>query len=132
MSEASDVVDLVTYVWARHRSRMAGLTDEEWAWLPTGDQQLGLRWRLDHIAETLSDSRNSTWLGVGEATLVAGSAPSAADALECGERAVAAWGDLLLQMGDAALAAELGPTAGTFATSSRRSFVLHIVDELIH
>src|SRR4051795_10062396 len=78
MSEASDVVDLVTYAWARHRSRMAGLTDEEWAWLPTGDQRLGLRWRLDHIAETLSDSRNSTWLPGGGGTPPSRSAPPAA------------------------------------------------------
>src|SRR5947207_13962261 len=132
MSEASDQVDLADYVWGRHRSRMADLTDGEWRWLPTSDQQLGLAWRLDHVADTLSDSRNSAWLGVGEARPVTGSARSAADALDRGERAFDWWRGLLLQLDDAALATELGPGAGTFATSSRRSFVLHVVGELLH
>ena len=132
MSEGSDPVDLVEYVWVRHRSRMAELTDEEWRWLPTGDQQLGLGWRLDHIVEVLSDSRNSEWVGLAGATPVAGSARSAADALERGEQAFDSWRGLLRQLDDAALAVDLGPVAGTFAESSRRSFVLHVVDELIH
>ena len=42
------------------------------------------------------------------------------------------WRAMLLATTDASLAAPLGAIAGPYATDTRRSFVLHIADELIH
>jgi hypothetical protein len=44
---------------------MSGLTDDEWAWEPVSDGR-SLRWRLAHIAQLLTESRNTEWLGLIE------------------------------------------------------------------
>ena len=132
MSETADLVAFADFVWLRHRTRMSGLADDEWRWLPTTDDDLGLRWRLDHIAQLLSEPRNAQWLGLPADSLDDEPAESAGAALERGERAFDSWRTTLSQLDSAALAADLGPLAGPFAESSRRSFVLHVMDELIH
>jgi len=40
--------------------------------------------------------------------------------------------DLLAATGDAVLAAPVGAPAGRYGDATRRSFALHIADELIH
>jgi hypothetical protein len=132
-SSRDDVLDLFDHAWRRFRARMDGLGDGEWAWQPTPDERLTLHRRLRHIAELLREERNGPWLG-----LPAGSAPpaaeaaDAADALLRAEEAYAAWRGRLAALPEEALAAPVGPAAGPYAASTRRSFALHIADELIH
>ncbi len=60
-----DVLDLLDHTWERLWNRMAGLTDREWSWRPVdADDKITIRWRLFHIAEVLTQSRNWTWLAV--------------------------------------------------------------------
>jgi hypothetical protein len=45
------VIELFDYVFGR----LEGLTDEEWAWCPTPDDRVSIRWRLEHIATPPGD-----------------------------------------------------------------------------
>jgi hypothetical protein len=50
-----DLVETFRYVADRLVARLAGLTDDEWAWAPiASDDRVTIRWRLDHIASTLT------------------------------------------------------------------------------
>jgi len=133
--EHEDLVELFDHVWDRFWHRMDGLGSEEWSWLPTDDRRIGLRWRLGHIRRLLSEERNAIWLGRDAAL-----APSpdqrpatAAQALADVYAAYRSWRELLSGLGEGlGLDEPLGDVAGSFASASRRSFVLHIADELIH
>lgn len=127
-----DVLELCDYVWARLRHRLIGLTDDEWAWLPTADPDLGLRWRLDHIADTLREHRNAQWLGRAPGTVEVKPATDAETAVAQLEAAYAEWRGHLSALTDAELRQAVGPIGGSFAESSRHAFVLHVADELIH
>lgn len=113
---------------------MGGLDDEEWDWAPTADRRIGLRWRLAHLRRTLSEDRNAAWLGVHvEPTGVAGrKATNAASALADVLVAYTWWREQLAGLDDDDLNERIGEVAGPFADASRRSFVLHVVDELTH
>lgn len=133
MTATADVAGLLEYATTRLQDRMAGLTDHEWEWQPVaGDARVTIRWRLDHLAETLGDDRNREWLGE-EPTGAPPIAPAAsADAavaavVDAGTRFTA-----LVRGLDAEGAAPIGPVAGPYADDSRLSFVLHVVDELVH
>jgi hypothetical protein len=121
-------------VWQRHRDRMAGLTDDAWRWCPTPDANIGLRWRLDHVAETLGSARNPAWLGLsgGAEDEVGVVVASAGDALRRGEEAYGRWTGWVAEVDDVDLATPIGAVGGPYGDASRMSFVLHIVDELIH
>jgi hypothetical protein len=129
-----DIVELLDYAWARLRKRMDGLTDQEWSWRPVvADERITVRWRLAHITEFLSEERNWTWLGVApsRATTATGDVQCAQDALTDLAAAYAAFRDLrTVEAVD--LTAPIGPPAGRYGSATRRSFVLHIADELIH
>ena len=131
-SARDDLIGLFDYVWQRLHERMAGLTDEEWAWLPTADERVGLRWRLDHIAEFLGEERDGPWLGLPATSQPAEPARSAAEALTALERGYTHWRGLLERTTDESLAEPIGAPAGRWGDSTRYSFALHIVDELIH
>lgn len=133
MPELSDVRDLVTYVWHRHRSRMTALGNDEWQWLPTDDPHVGLRWRLDHIAAVMVDPFLPGRLGLSAAPASAPrAASSAGDALRAGEMSYDTFRQLLDALDDAALDGAIGPLGGPYADASRRSLLFHVVDELIH
>jgi hypothetical protein len=53
-----DVLELLDYAWSRFTERMAGLADDELAWQPTADDRITPRWRLDHVASSLTEDRN--------------------------------------------------------------------------
>jgi len=128
-----DVVALFEYATTRLLDRVAGLTDDEWAWEPIGDEpRVSIRWRLDHIAETLDEPRNREFLGAGpsdEAAPVPAASADAAVAAVC--EAAARFAALARGLGDSA-SEPLGPVAGPYGADSRLSFVLHVVDELVH
>ena len=124
-----DLVDLFDAVWTRFRQRMQGLSDVEWAWCPTPDERIGLRWRLAHLRALLTEDRNGRWLGVAAPRPEPAPVGSADAALAALDAAHASWREALT---GADLAAPIGKAAGAYGDASRRSFVLHIADEVIH
>ena len=152
----ADVVALNSYVFDRTRRRLDGLTDAEYLWEPapgcwtirprTGGvwsadgpsgQATGplttIAWRLWHLIGCYGSPRNAEWLGSEWAS--AGDlspCPTAKAALGTLERSAEWWAALLESLTDEQLELPLGPVAGTFAESTRASFVLHQIDEQIH
>lgn len=129
--EQQDLVDLFDAVWTRFARRVEGLGDDEWAWCPTADERVGLRWRLEHLRELLAQERNGTWLGAPGRHVEPAPAASAAAALTAVQAAYAGWRDLVRRP-DLDLGAPVGPAAGRYSAATRRSFVLHVADELVH
>jgi uncharacterized damage-inducible protein DinB len=148
-----DLVDLFDQVWQRFRDRMRGLSDAERQWEPLADSRVTLRWRLSHIAEMLTEERNGQWLGLagpnadelrqdkprqdksreGESPdSEAGNVEAAAQTLRELDGAYQHWRGLLGQTTDDSLAEPIGPIAAPYGEATRRSFILHIADELIH
>jgi DinB superfamily len=130
MGTVDDLVSLSDFAWERLRARMGGLTDAELRWRPAPDDpDISLEWRLNHIATLLTEDRNARWLAQ-----VPPSAPlpDGGGMTERLEAAYALWRTVLTSCTDESLAQPLGPRAGFYAGDSRRSFVLHILDELIH
>jgi hypothetical protein len=112
---------------------MEGLTDDEWSWLPTDDPQLGLRWRLDHIAEVLGLRRNAEWFGQPAGYVVDDNPSSSVTvALSRGDAAYESFRGLVDALDAAGLDETMGSVAGPYATATKRSFVFHIIDEVIH
>jgi hypothetical protein len=136
-TELEDLTGLFDLVERRFAERMRGLTDDEWSWRPTPDERIGLRWRLAHLADVLVEPRHRAWLGLpaGAAVTAAAAdpiaAPSAVEALARVERGYRHWRELLAHP-DLDLSAAVGPAAGRFRDASRRSYVLHVADELVH
>ncbi len=131
-TSSDDILDLFDEAWERLRNRMTGLTDDEWQWQPTRDDRISLRWRLHHIAEFLREDRNSAWLGLPPEAVTDTTPTDAATALAEVDAAYARWRGQLAGVGEESLAQPIGPVAGPYAESTRRSFALHIADELIH
>jgi len=157
-STRDDLVELSHYAWRRLWERMAGLTDEEYFWEPVsrcltvrraadgtfrsdGAQGPGeafrfttLAWRLSHIADFLREDRNGPWLGrpVPELKARDGDLGTATGALTALETSYGAWRTVLESTTDESLAAPIGEVAGHYGAASRRSFALHVIDELIH
>jgi uncharacterized damage-inducible protein DinB len=130
-TEQADLAELGRYAFGRLRDRLAGLTEEEYRWEP-GRRVSTLAWRMGHIAELLSAERNATWLGVAARPGPSGVAMTARDALAALEAAFAVWSDVLDAVPVESLNEAMGPVAGPYANSTRRAFVLHVLDELIH
>jgi hypothetical protein len=156
-SSREDLIELSSYVWQRFRRRMDGLTDAEYFWEPVpncrtvrrrhdgtfrsdgpaapGETNLftTLAWRLCHIADLLAEDRNAPWLGQDPLPgNDGGDAGSAAEVLGRLDQAYAHWHKLLIGVTEESLAEHIGRVGGLYEESTRRSFVLHILDELIH
>lgn len=124
------------YAGLRLLNRLHGLTDAEWRWCPTADRRISLRWRLEHIAQVLREHRNWAWLGLtappeGSGAESGASASSADAAVEATAAAISGLRAALSTPG-LDLDAPIGAAAGSYGDATRRSFVLHILDELIH
>lgn len=92
-----------------------------------------LAWRLCHIADLLDARRNGPWLGVPAILADRDGDPgTAADALAVLRGAHDVWRRVLDSTTDEGLAEPIGEVGGPFADSTRRAFVLHVLDELIH
>jgi uncharacterized damage-inducible protein DinB len=112
---------------------MAGLMDPELRWRPApADPDISLEWRLKHIGDLLAESRNALWLGQQPATAQLPIAGDAVQTLARLDAAYAVWRQVLANCTDESLAQPLGAAAGIYGKDTRRSFVLHILDELIH
>jgi uncharacterized damage-inducible protein DinB len=90
-------------------------------------------WRLGHIVDLLTEQRNAAWLGLPASGSERDGAPDTAEqALALLEAAYASWRGLLEASTEETLAAPIGKAAGRYGDATRRSFVLHVLDELIH
>jgi DinB superfamily/Ankyrin repeats (3 copies) len=142
----------------RLTKRLDGMTDDEYFWEPVPNawtlrrRQDGsfdgdwgvifdqpapfttIAWRLGHIIEFLTADR--CWQILAQravrSPLADGYPEGAASAGEMLAQAGAIWRNYVAAVDDAALRLPSGPAAGMWAEHSRMSFVLHIIDELIH
>ena len=127
-TEHEDLAEFSDYAWNRLRARLDGLTDDEYFWEPSVTTMV---WRLTHVRDMLAEERNFTWLGVPVPdSRPIGSPTSAADALAQLAEAYALWRKALSETED--LSTSVGRIAGPFGDSTRRAFVHHVLDELIH
>jgi DinB superfamily len=157
-STHEDLVELSDFAWQRLRRRMDGLTDAEYRWEPVpnsrtvrpvegggyrsdgpaapGDRRVftTLAWRLSHLGNMLREDRNARWLGVDAPPWPDrdGDPGTAAAALADLDAGYAAWSGILAACTDASLSEPIGRLAGPYGRATRRSFVLHVLDELIH
>lgn len=157
-SSRDDLIELSGYAWQRFRRRMDGLTDAEYLWEPvpscrtvrpgpdgtyrsdgparTGDSRAftTLAWRLCHIVDLLREDRCGPWLDQPPppARSRLGDAATARDVLSDLDESYACWHKLLLGTTEASLDEAIGSVAGLYGKATRRGFVLHILDELIH
>lgn len=129
--ESADLVELGRYAYGRLRDRLSGLTEEEYRWEP-GPGVSTLAWRVGHIAFLLSEERNAAWLGVDASPAPVGPPMTARDVGGALDAAFAVWTQVLDGVPEETLSEPIGPVGGAFAEDSRRAFVLHILDELIH
>jgi DinB family protein len=129
-SERDDLAELGRYAFTRLRSRLDGVTEDEYRWQPAPGVS-SLAWRLGHLTDLLADGRNAAWLGV-----LAGAPPTpAADvagAIAALEQAHTGWTSVLAAVPDGALGEAVGPVGGLYADSTKRAYVLHVLDELVH
>ncbi|GAA2050828.1 hypothetical protein [Williamsia deligens] len=89
-----------------------------------------IAWRIAHVTEMLGDERNRLWLRLRSTT----STPAVTDSAVASVDALCVVYEDLREALDSSLdlGAEIGPAAGQYATSTRRSFLLHIAGELIY
>jgi hypothetical protein len=150
------------YVFGRFRTRLEGLTDEEYLWAPapgswtvetTPDGHVRahppwpepdpppmttIAWRMSHIGDVLGMDRNWEWLGRTPP-------PRRSDGDDDGDHPITAaggiayvtdrydaWAALLGTLDDAELWRPLGPIARRYGDDLVIEFVLHVLDELIH
>lgn len=151
-----ELLELSDYAWQRLAARLDGLSDAEYLWEPSAGcwtirpGQDGawtwdftfpqpdpapvttIAWRLTHL--TVTDDRHRVWLGLApRADSRTTTVPASADAARAKVAAVAGerHGDLM-EVTDADLWEKIGPVGGPYADHTRVSWVLHILDELIH
>jgi uncharacterized damage-inducible protein DinB len=129
-SEKEDLEELGRYAFSRLTERLSGLSDDEYVWEPAQGVAT-IAWRLGHIADLLTEDRNAAWLGV-PGRPGPGPAADAAGALLALDAAFEVWTAVLSSMSEASLGEPIGPVGGPYADSTRRAFVLHVLDELIH
>lgn len=91
-----------------------------------------IAWRLVHI--TIADDRFRAWLGLSPHPYRQGRlVPSTAEAAREAVVAVSAERrEDLMEVTDADLWKKIGPVGGPYAEGTRVSWVLHVLDELIH
>ena len=129
--ESEDLLALFDEAYSRLSNRLTGLADDEWAWSPINDPKVSIRWRLQHLTDMLTERRNAEWLGVDvPSSRVAPSVTTAEQAVVHLAEAAARCRAVIESAAD--LDEPIGPEAGPYAAASRRSFVLHVLDELIH
>ena len=152
-------LDLADFAYQRLAKRLEGMSDEEYFWEPvpdcwtirpngdgtfTGDGGFvfdatppvtTIAWRLSHICDCLSADRCATLLGLdptpGAHVQVLQTA-SADEAIAVVARSFDTWRGYVDAVDADTLWEACGPAAGIYAEYSRASFVLHIIDELIH
>jgi uncharacterized damage-inducible protein DinB len=156
MSVKTELLALSDLWITRLRTRLEGLTDEEFFWEPAPDcwtlredgsgwrPDFGLvfteeapvttiGWRLWHIIDMLKEDRCALLLGLEpEASAAETWVPASAnEALDMLDRAYAAWRRYLEATDEAQLDAPI-PRSFNDIESTRLTFVLHMLDEYVH
>jgi hypothetical protein len=152
-----NLLGLSDFAWERLRTRIQGMSDEEYFWEPfegswnvrktdggyVPDSSLippepspftTLAWRIAHIVDILQAERTATWFGhqpepEDGVPTVPGSADAARSALE---KAYGVWRRRLASLSQEDLDRPMGEIAGPYAADAGTAFALHILDELIH
>jgi hypothetical protein len=157
-----DLLDLSDFAYGRLRDRLDGLTDDEYLWEPAADcwsvrpvddgtyradgpddgstggsgepPLTTLAWRMSHLIDVLGAGRNATWIGVTPAGRLphTGAPGTAGAAVERLGQAYALFRAHIAAVDAGTLTDAMGAVAGPYAQSTRASFVLHELDELIH
>lgn len=157
-SQLSDLLALSDFAGDRLKTRIEGITDDEYFWEPVPDVWTvrkgedgtmrpdhsslppepapftTLAWRLTHLVDMLQGERTATWIRVSPLE-DDGSPPvprNAAEAVDAISHAYDVWRRRLSSVDVSLLPEPMGPIAGPYADESINSFVLHILDELIH
>lgn len=159
-SMTKEFLGLSDWVWGRTRSRLEGLSDEEYFWEPypgcwtvrrlAGGSWVSdwvgtepaipplttIAWRMIHLVGCYGGARNAEWLGVTVDLPPSESwdppPRTAAAAIERLENAHRRWRAVLEAADDDCLALPLGPIGRQYAQEARASFVAHMLDEVIH
>lgn len=157
MNVIADLLDLSDHVFERTSGRLDGLTDDEYFWEPVAESWsvridedgvvtadwaptpdiapvTTVAWRVWHLTECYGAGRNEQWLlgTTNDDTARCAPRPTAAAAIEGLEAAHAWWRSILADFTDTQAAEPLGPIAGPYAESTKASFILHQLDEMIH
>jgi hypothetical protein len=154
-----DLLGLADFAYRRLRTRLTGLTDEEYRWEPApgcwsirrqpdgtwardgSDWPMKpaplttIAWRLSHLAtDVLATERNATWLGADPVGTwnEKGEPGTAAEAIDRLERAYDLFRRNVAAADPQTLTRPMGEIAGYYAKDTRAAFVLHELDELIH
>ena len=151
-----DLVDLADFAFSRLRTRLEGLGDDEYFWEPApgcwtlrpdaegryhgdwaspvwGPPLTTIAWRIAHVINNLYDPRYASHLGLAPVAAPPPSLPAtAAEAVNALEEGYAVTRSYLVAVTEQDLLETLGPVAGPWAADDRASFVLHMLDELIH
>ena len=156
LSLRNELLGLSDYAWQRLLDRLAGMTDEEYLWEPTagcwtirpGTQGVWIwdfawpepdpppvttiAWRLAHIS--VNDDRFRPWLGLSPHPIRQHrTLPTTAEAARMAAAAASAeQHDGLGEVTDSDLWEKIGPIGGPYAEESRVSWLLHVLDEVIH
>ena len=151
----NDLIDLAEHAYLRLRSRLEGISDDEYFWEPTpgcwtvsrtetgefrGDWRqpvwpaplTTIAWRVTHVINNLFDPRYATHLGLAAAAPPPPTPGTACEALGALEAGFATTRSYLEALSDESLTEPLGSIAGPWQHDDRGSFVLHMLDELIH
>jgi hypothetical protein len=154
-----EFLDLSNKFFARFSTRLDGLTDEEYLWepvadcwslVPGDDGKLNMRWglifdeiapvttiawRLTHIIDLFSEDRCATWIGLEPETenvFADGAPPDVPTARRMLDEAFARWKRCLAAVDIERIFDKIGPVGRNMAEATRATFVLHILDEVIH
>src|SRR5688572_3266661 len=159
MALKQEFLDLSDKFYKRFTERIEGMTDEEYWWEPAPDcwslkrgkdgklhMQWGLvfdevapvttiAWRYTHVSDLLAEERCAKFVGLEpepEDYLADGAPPDAASARELFEKCFARWKRYVSAIDESTLFDKVGPVAPRFPDQTRTTFVLHILDEVIH
>jgi hypothetical protein len=154
-----EFIDLSDKFFARFTERIDGLGDEEYLWepapdcwslVPDRDGKLALKWglifdevapvttiawRYVHIIDLLSEDRCARNIGLEpepENLFENGVPGTAASARGMLDEAFARWKRYVSATDESKLFEKIGPVAGQWADLTRATFILHILDEVIH
>jgi DinB superfamily len=154
-----DLLGLADFAYERLRSRVEGLTDEEYFWepapgcwsvRPAGDGTFSfdgagaghvepaplttIAWRMAHLIYLLAGERNATWIAVTPMGSLdrKGEPGIATEAIEQLEQSYALFRRHVAAADPDGLTQPMGPVAGIWGEDTRAAFVLHELDELIH
>jgi hypothetical protein len=153
-----DLLGLADFAYGRLRTRLEGLTDEEYFWEPAADcwsvrrsadgryhmdgpptpehpaPFTTIAWRVCHLIDMLAGQRNATWIGVTPLGRLArdGEPGTARQAMRELDRAFGLFRSHVAAVAAATVDTDMGEVAAWFAENNRAASIHRELDELIH